>query len=66
MSSRQIKNAQRRGIIEFYLRPRKIWKILTGRAFPLKYLLYGGFVIFLIMIGYITQPLNGAKRKIEK
>lgn len=58
LTSRQIKNAQRRGIMEFYLRPRKIWEVLTGRAFPVEYLLYGGFVIILIILGYVAQPLS--------
>ncbi|NLB34932.1 MAG: B12-binding domain-containing radical SAM protein [Elusimicrobia bacterium] len=61
MSNRQVKKAHRRGIMEFYLRPWKIWKLLVDRVFPLRYLLYGGFVVIVIVLSIVPQAVNRLK-----
>ena len=45
IASEELRNLQRKAMFEFYLRPAKIWKHLTGRIFPLRDLLYGFYVL---------------------
>ncbi|MCK9431357.1 MAG: radical SAM protein [Candidatus Omnitrophica bacterium] len=45
IGSEELRNLQRKAMFEFYLRPAKVWRHLTGGIFPLRDLLYGFYVL---------------------
>ncbi len=62
ISSEELRNLQRKAMFEFYLRPTKIWRHLTGGIFPLRDLLYGFYVL---MDNYSRFIFNRLKINLE-